>query len=101
MNLGGGPLGRDPELEALLDELRDRLAERILINHLGTTEIPPAALMTMPAATGLIEIAVRDCQLDRVLSREQTHTIIAQGILATIPQMLPHVLALEARNVRP
>ncbi|HZE15444.1 MAG TPA: helix-turn-helix domain-containing protein [Mycobacterium sp.] len=99
--LGSGPPGRDPELEALLDELRDRLAERILINHLGTTEIPPAALMTMRAATGLMEVTVRDWLLGKGPTRQQTHTIIAQGILAIVRHVLPTVLALDRTSTTP
>src|SRR5215204_48528 len=60
MFLGAGPIGRDPELEALQDELRDHMSDRILANHLGTTDIPPAAHLAMRAATGLMERAARD-----------------------------------------
>jgi len=95
MLLGAGPLGPDPELEALQDELRDRLAARILINHLGTTDLPPAARLTMRAATGLIERALRDWILGKGATREQTHTIISQSILAVVRDVLPAVLALD------
>ncbi len=93
--LGAGPLGHDRELEALQDELRDRLAERILINHLGTTDLPPAARLTMRAATGLVERALRDWILGKGATREQTHTIISQSILAVVRDVLPSVLALD------
>ena len=32
---GGGPLGSDPEFEALVDQLRNRLVDRVLANHFG------------------------------------------------------------------
>jgi hypothetical protein len=47
---GAGPIGCDRALGALRDELRDRVAERILTNHLGTTQLPAAAQLTMRAA---------------------------------------------------
>ena len=89
MFLGAGPIGRDPELEALQDELRDRMADRILPNHYGTTDFPPAAHLTMRAATGLMEPAVRDWATGRSATRDQTHTIIVQSILAVVRHILP------------
>lgn len=92
--LGAGPVGRDPELEALQDELRDRVAERMLVNHLRTLDLPPAACVTMRAALGMFERALRDWILGRS-TREQVHAIIANGILATVRHVLPAVLALD------
>lgn len=92
---GSGPIGRDPELEALQDELRDRIATRMLTNHLGTTEIPPAALFTMRAALGMIERAVVDWITGRGGTRAQTHALIASIILATIRDVLPAVEAAD------
>ncbi len=93
MFLGGGPIGRDPELEALQDELRDRVAERILVNHLGTSEIPPAARFTMRAAVGAMERAAQDWIGGRGGSRAETHALIAATILATVREVLPAVEA--------
>mgnify|MGYP001065108259 CR=1 FL=1 len=91
--LGAGPFGDDPEIEALQDTLRDRLVERILVNHLGTTEIPPAALLAMRAATGLMERAASDWVRGKGTTREQVHAIVAEGILAFVRHVLPAVLA--------
>lgn len=97
----GGPVGDDRELEALQDELRDRLAERILLNHLGTTDVPPVALLTMRAATGLMERALRDWILDKGVTRAQTHAIIANSILAVVRHVLPAVLAVDPDGPEP
>jgi AcrR family transcriptional regulator len=94
--LGAPPVGRDRELGALQDELRDRVADRILANHLGTTDIPPAAHRTMRAATGMMEVALRDWATGRGATREETRTIIVQGILAVVRHVLPAVLAGDA-----
>lgn len=93
--LGAGPFGRDPELEALQDELRDRIAERILVNHLRTTELPPGARLAMRAGTGMLERALRDWILGRS-TREQAHAIIANGILAVVRAVVPAVAAVDA-----
>jgi AcrR family transcriptional regulator len=94
--LGAGPFGGDPLLEAVRDELRDRAADRILANHLGTADIPPAAHTAMRAAIGLMERAALDWTTGNGGSREQTQTIIVQSILAVVRNVLPAVMALEA-----
>jgi AcrR family transcriptional regulator len=93
MFLGAGPFGLDPELAALQDEIRDGVARRILVNHLGTTDIPVAAHRTMRAAIGMMESALRDWATGKGGTREQTRTIIIQGILAVVRHVLPPVLA--------
>ncbi|HEU4905230.1 MAG TPA: TetR/AcrR family transcriptional regulator [Solirubrobacterales bacterium] len=85
-----GPIGGDPELEALQDELRDRLAARVLANHLGSTEIPQPALFAMRATLGMIERAVIDWLAGKA-TRPQTHALIATAILATVRDVLPAV----------
>ncbi len=90
--LGSGPIG-DPDLEALQDELRDRVARRMLANHLGTEELPPEALLAMRAVVGLVERALRDWLTGRAVSREQTRALIVAGILAIVERVLPDVLA--------
>jgi AcrR family transcriptional regulator len=93
MFLGAGPIGRDRALEALQDELRDRVVDRILENHLGPGDVPPAARLTMRAATGLMELALRDWAMGRGLTREQTRTLVIEGILAAVRHVVPAVLA--------
>lgn len=99
--LGGGPTGHDPELDALQDELRDRVADRILSNHLGTTDIPPVAHQTMRAATGLMERALRDWATGKGATRDQTHTLIVQSILAVVRHVLPAVLETDTEAPTP
>jgi AcrR family transcriptional regulator len=97
MFAGGGPLGHDPMVDEAQDELRDRVAERMLANHLGTTDFPPAALATMRAELGLIERAIKDWLGGRI-SREQTHTLIVRSILATVREVLPVMVRQEAEG---
>lgn len=86
---GAGPIGGDPEFWALKDELRDRVAERILANHLGAAKIPPEARFAMRAAIAAMEQAAQDWITGRGGSRAQTHTLMVEIILATIRQVLP------------
>lgn len=88
--LGGGAMNQDPELERLQDELRNRLAERILRNHLGDVEVTPEALLTMRAATGLMQQAARDWLAGRA-DRELAQTLISASILAVVREVLPRV----------
>jgi hypothetical protein len=101
MILGAGPFGVAEELAALQDEIRDGVARRILVNHLGGTDIPPAAHQTMRAAVGMMEVALRDWATGRGTTREQTRTIIIQGILAVVRHVLPPVLETRDRGRGP
>ena len=92
----GGPVG-DPQLAAFRDELRDRLARRMLTNHLGSEEIPAPALSAMRAELGLVEQAVSDWLTGRGGDRAQTEALIAASILATVREVIPAVLAVAAR----
>jgi AcrR family transcriptional regulator len=98
---GNGPIGRDPQLEAFQDELRDRIATRMLANHLGGAEPPAAALFTMRATLGMIERAIVDWISGKGGSRAQTHALIATTILATIREVLPAVARAEESAAAP
>jgi len=91
--LGMGPLGRDPEIEAIQDDLRDRVALRMLANHLGTTDPPPEARIAMRATIGLIERALLDWAAGKGGTREQTQALVAESILSTVRNVLPAVVA--------
>ena len=93
MFVGAGPLGRDPQLEELLDELRDRVVDRMLANHFGEAELPASAHFTMRAAMAMMERAVRDWVTGTGGSREQTQALVSQTILTTVRQIVPAVEA--------
>jgi AcrR family transcriptional regulator len=93
MFAGSGPLGPDPQLEALLDQLRDRLVDRLLLNHFGTSDVPSTARFTMRAALAMMERAIRDWVTGAGGNREQTEALISQTILATVRTIVPAVQA--------
>ena len=79
----------------LQDEVRDRVAERILTNHLGAADVPPAAHRAMRAATGMLQLALYDWASGRGASREETRTMIIETILAVVSRVVPAVLEVE------
>jgi AcrR family transcriptional regulator len=88
----GGPLGSDPEFEQLVDQLRDRLVDRVLANHFGS-DVPATARFTMRATLAMMERAVRDWVTGAGGSREQVEALVSQAILVTVRTIIPAVEA--------
>jgi hypothetical protein len=91
--IGGRGLGRDPEVEAILDQARERAADR-LIEALQTYEASraPAELRaTIRAYSGFAEAAsVEWLERDR-LTREQVKALLIRGFLSIVQDVLPAV----------
>lgn len=96
--VGGGPVGGDPELQQLRNDLRDRVARGMLANHFETTEIPAAAVTAMRAEVALIEQATADWVAGTGGSREETEALMVESILATVRRVIPAVLAVSERR---
>jgi AcrR family transcriptional regulator len=91
--IGGGGLGRDPEVEAILDAAREQAADR-LIEALGTSEAsgaPPELRAAIRAYSGFAEAASVEWLERARLSREQAHTLLVQGFLSIVQDVLPAV----------
>jgi AcrR family transcriptional regulator len=91
--IGGRGLGRDPEVEAILDQARDRAADR-LIEALQTSEgsqAPAELRATIRAYSGFAEAAsVEWLERDR-LTRGQMKALLIQGFLSIVQDVLPAV----------
>ncbi len=91
--IGARGLGRDPEVEAILDKARERAVDR-LIEALQTYEAataPPELRATIRAYSGFAEAAsVEWLERDR-LTREQLQTLLVQGFLSIVTDVLPQV----------
>jgi AcrR family transcriptional regulator len=91
--IGARGLGRDPEAEAILEEARERAADR-LIEALQTYEAeqaPPVLRAAVRAYSGFAEAAsIQWLELGR-LSREQTQALLVQGFLSIVRDVLPAV----------
>jgi hypothetical protein len=100
--IGARGLGRDAEVEEILDEAREQAADR-LIEALQTYEAAQAPLelrALIRAYSGYAEAAsVEWLQRDR-LSREQLKVLLVQGFLSMVRDVLPAVERVTANSDR-
>lgn len=98
--IGARGLGRDPEVEAILDEARERAVDR-LIEALQTYEAataPPELRATIRAYSGFAEAASVEWLQRGRLTREQTQTLLVQGFLSIVTDVLPEVERTRTRS---
>jgi AcrR family transcriptional regulator len=96
--IGAGGLGRDPEAEAIMDEARERAADR-LIEALQTYEAeqaPPELRAAVRAYSGFAEAASIQWLERGRLTREQTKVLLVQGFLSIVHDVLPAVRRVTA-----
>ncbi len=98
--IGARGLGRDPEVEAILDDAREQAADR-LIEALQTYEAAQAPVELRALVRAYAEFAeaasVEWLQRGR-LNREQTHAALVQGFLSIVRDVLEAVQ--QATNPR-
>src|SRR5581483_591609 len=91
--IGARGLGRDPEVEQILEQAREQAADR-LIEALQTYEAataPPELRALIRAYSGFAEAASVEWLARGRLTREQTHTLLVQGFLNIVNDLLPVV----------
>jgi AcrR family transcriptional regulator len=91
--IGARGLGRDPEVEAILDDARERAADR-LIEALQTYEAASAAphlRALIHAYSGYAEAASVEWLERGRLTREQLQALLVQGFLSIVTDVLPAV----------
>jgi AcrR family transcriptional regulator len=91
--IGPRGLGRDPEVEAILDEAREQAADR-LIEALQTYEAaqaPDELRATIRAYSGFAEAASIEWLLRARLTREHMRALLVEGFLAIVRDVLPAV----------
>jgi AcrR family transcriptional regulator len=91
--IGAGGLGRDAEVEAILDGAREQAADR-LIEALQTFEAasaPPELRAVIRAYSGFAEAASLEWLERARLSREQLQSLLVQGFLSIVHDVLPVV----------
>jgi AcrR family transcriptional regulator len=89
--IGARGLGRDPELEQILDDAREQAADR-LIEALQTYEAataPPHLRAAIRAYSGFAEAASVEWLERGRLTRGQIHTLLVQGFLSIVNNVLP------------
>lgn len=98
--LGAAGLGRDPEVEAILDDAREQAAARIvapvtaLHPELSARELQPL----IRAYSGLAEDATREWLQRRRLSRAQVHVLLTESLLSLITDAAPKVAAARKKH---
>jgi AcrR family transcriptional regulator len=98
--IGGYGLGHDPEIEAILEQAREQAADR-LIEALQTYEAslaPPELRATIRAYSGFAEAASIEWLQRRRLTREQVQTLLVQGFLSIVNDVLPSVQDMARRQ---
>jgi AcrR family transcriptional regulator len=90
---GAQGFGRDPQLEAILEEARERIADRLIV-LLGAGD-PGSASRELRAVirayAGLAEAASLDWLAHRRLTREQVHELLLRSLLALVEDVVPRV----------
>jgi AcrR family transcriptional regulator len=91
--IGAQGLGRDPEVEAILDDAREQAVDR-LIEALQTYEAahaPPALRAVIRAYSGFAEAASVEWLERGRLTREQVQALLVEGFLTIVGDVLPAV----------
>jgi AcrR family transcriptional regulator len=88
--VGARGLGRDSEVEAILDDAREQAADR-LIEALATPEPSPELRALMRGYSGFAEATSVEWLQRGRLSREQTRAALTQGFLTIVQDVLPVV----------
>lgn len=91
--IGARGLGRDPEVERILEDAREQAADR-LIEALQTHEAataPPELRALIRAYSGFAETASVEWLARGRLTREQTHALLVQSFLNIVNDLLPVV----------
>lgn len=83
----GGSAG--PGLQKLIDQLRDRVVDRMLLNHVGTTTVPPYVRFALRAYTGLFAVALGDWLRTGEPSRAQVRDFLTTSLLLLVRELVP------------
>lgn len=84
-------LDRDPEIETLVDDMRDGIVDRMVVNHFGSAAVPSHVRLVLRAYTGLAQVAVADWLSSGRATREQVHVLMTNGLLTLLRDVLPAV----------
>jgi AcrR family transcriptional regulator len=91
--IGARGLGRDAEVEAILDQAREQAADRLIetLQTFEAAQAPPELRAMIRAYSGLAEAASVEWLERGRLSREQVHVLLVQGFLSLVRDVLPAV----------
>jgi AcrR family transcriptional regulator len=82
-----GSAGQDPRLHDIINMGRDGVVDRVMINHFGTTDLPPQARFALRAYTGMFAVGVGDWLRDPILERAEVAEILGRTLLHVIADL--------------
>ena len=90
---GAQEFGRDPEMEAIAEEARERSADQVIrILRPGDPSDASTELRALVRAyAGFVLAATLDCLERRQLTRAQVHEMLVQGLLQLHREVLPRI----------
>ena len=89
--LGVEMVGRDPEIEAIMSDARDRVIERMTANQARGSEPTGELRIVLRIFLGAAEAAAREWAMHGRATREQVHAVLKGTLLAMVGQVLPAV----------
>jgi AcrR family transcriptional regulator len=92
-SVGVQGFGRDPDLEAILDDAREETADRVivLVGAGDPAEASPELRALVRSYAGLAEAASLEWLERRRLTREQVRVLLLESLLALVERVLPLV----------
>ena len=101
--VGAQGLGRDDEVEAILDAAREQAVDRLIVAvaPYESAEASDELRAVVRAYSGLAEAASLEWLHRGRLTRQQVHTLLVNSFLALIRDVLPAVVATKTRAHSP
>jgi AcrR family transcriptional regulator len=89
--LGAEGLGRDPEVEDIVERVRERSVDKVIeVLGLGQSETPELRAV-IRGYGGLAEATTREWLLRGRLTREQVQTLLTESLLRLVDDVLPRL----------
>jgi hypothetical protein len=82
-------VGQDPRLAEIVDQARETVVDRILINQLGTTEVPPEVRLMLRGYLGLFEAVAREWLVRGRTTRAQALVLLTRTLIVMVREVLP------------
>ncbi|MBK5231685.1 MAG: TetR/AcrR family transcriptional regulator [Thermoleophilia bacterium] len=76
----GGPAGRDVDVSGAIEDLNSHLVSRILQNHFGSDDAPPATRLAVLGFVGFGSSVIFDWLQNETISRDELHELLATNL---------------------
>ena len=86
-----GSVGHDPQLAEIVDQARETVVDRILLNHLGTTDVSSEVRLVIRGYLGLFEAVAREWLVHGRATRAEAHALLSRALMVMIRQVLPEL----------